>query len=130
MAEDNAYRGDRPAAQDDARQCPNPSDAKSISQNEPKLDGARRDATSACPEMSDIVRKRPIQNPKMQNEPTAGAAAATTPPIDPALKLSPRQLEAINLLFAGKSFGAVSTELRVAARTLTFPTIGRRGGVN
>jgi hypothetical protein len=61
------------------------------------------------------VRKCPIENSKTQNEPTA---TATPPPVDPALKLSPRQLEAINLLFAGKTFGAVSKELRVAARTL------------
>jgi hypothetical protein len=133
MSHDNANRSAMPSAGDvrecpkssdptsirqnepksDVRKCPNPSDAKSIWQNEPKLDGARREAGSPCPEMSENVRDRPIPNPKAQNE-----ATATTPPIDPALELSPRQLEAINLLFAGKSYGLVSTELGVAARTL------------
>jgi hypothetical protein len=137
MAQDQGHRGDQ-SARNDVRNCPkssdsisisqnepnsnvrknpNPSDAKSISQNEPKLDGARNDAGSACPEMSANVRDRPIQNPKAQNEPTAGATT-TPPPIDPALKLSPRQLEAINLLFAGKSFNAVSAQLGVDPRTL------------
>jgi|SRR5687768_6680065 len=59
------------------------------------------------PRMSRNVPDCPGETPSAQNEPTAASE-----------ELSPRQLSAIALLFAGRSFSAVGRTLGISRRTL------------
>ena len=80
-------------------------------QNEPTAPatGAEGSASPAnpCPKKPQNAPECPGKTSKAQNEPTARSA-----------ELSPRQLSAIALLFAGRSFSAVGRTLKIDRKTL------------